>query len=90
MKIWLKQIFGLPRYFIVVYQYQLVSGPVGQGQCTAQVSGGVFYSVDEIVKTVEPNVGKIKTFLILNSIELNKIDFKFFQDNRELDSIKLI
>ena len=82
---WIKQILGLPRYFIVVYMYHLKSGVTGQGQASAITGGGVYLSVDEIIKTVEPNVGgEIETFLLLNTIELNKQDFKFYQDNNKL------
>ena len=86
---WIKQILGLPRYFIVVYMYHLKSGVTGQGQCSAKVCGGVYLSVDEIIKLVEPNVGgEIKTFLMLNTIEINKRDYNFYQDNNKLTPIE--
>ena len=86
--IWIKQIFKLTRYFIVVYQYQTEGGGTGQGQCTAKVSNGQYFSVDEIAKVVEPNVGgKIIRFLILNAIELNKRDFDFHVETTSLKFI---
>jgi hypothetical protein len=76
----------MTRYFIVVYQYQMVEGSIGQGSCTVVVSGGVYFSLDEIKKAVKPNIGgEIKTFLLLNAIELNKGDFKFYKENNTLE-----
>jgi len=80
--IWLKQLLRLTRYFIVAYQYQLEDGTTGQGSLTATVHNGRYVSPDEIVIALEPNIGgKIKSFLVLNSIEINKRDAVFYKKN---------
>ena len=77
MVTWLKQIFGLNRYFVVVYMYQLESGTTGQGQATAIVSGGYYVSPKGVRDGVDSNLdGEVKTFFFLNVIELNKRDHK--------------
>ena len=85
MRTRIKQLFGLTRYFIVAYQYQLMDGVTGQGSMSALVSGGAYINVDEIVEILEPKLaGKVKAFLVLNVIELNKRDHAFYKENYTL------
>jgi hypothetical protein len=82
--IWLKQILGLDRYFIVVYMYQLEDGVTGQGQALVTVGGGAYLSTNDLKEHLEPTLdGKIKTYVLLNVIELNKTDYKFYKSNSE-------
>lgn len=86
MVTWIKQLFKLRRYFLVVYQYKLTNGDIGQGSCTAIVSRGDYIDVDGVIKVVDSNLdGEIETFLILNVIELNKKDFTFYKNNSTLN-----
>jgi len=83
-----KQIFGLHRYFLVVYMYHLNTGVTGQGQCSVKTGGGVYVNIDEVIKEVQPKVdGEIITFLVLNVMELNKRDFTYYKENNILTPI---
>lgn len=77
----LKQIFGLKRYFIVVYMYQNDKGQTGQGQCTITTDGN-YFSIDNLVKGVENDLDTIlDKFFILNVMEMNRRDFHYYKEN---------
>jgi len=73
MKI-LKQIFRISRYFILVYKYQIKEGITGQGQCIATINNGGYPSIDHIRENLNVG-GTVKSFVLLNVIELNKRDY---------------
>ena len=85
---WWRQLIGKTRYFIVAYTYQIKdSNSSSHGQLSSQVTGGGYISVDSCVESVEEYTGeKICTFLIDNIIEMNKKDYKYYQEhNIKLD-----
>ena len=82
----LKQIFRLKRYFLVAYMYQLDNGTTGQGQMSIKSRNGNYLNVSDLVATqnekseLELN-GKIKEFVLLNVLELNKRDFRYYTEH---------
>ena len=81
----LKQIFGLRRYFILVYMYQLEDDLTGQGQCTVTVNGGKYFSLDVVSKNLTVG-GEIKNLLLLNVVELNKRDYIDYVKGSEMST----
>ena len=83
----LKQIFGLRRYFILVYMYQLKDDLTGQGQCTVTTRNGDYFSLDAVRENLSVG-GTIKTLVLLNAIELNKKDYIDYVTGSEENSQK--
>ena len=77
-----KQIFGLTRYFIVVYMFQTDTNTTGQGQLSVEVKNGEYFSLDQIYKNLKVE-GEITKLLLLNVIEMNKRDFRRYLDGNK-------
>jgi len=68
---WIKQIFRLTRYFLVIYTYILENGNVGQGQAAMTVNDGKFPSIKYLGDNLD---FEINTVFFTNVMELNKRD----------------
>jgi len=82
----LKRIFGLRRYFIVVYMYSLDNGITGQGQVSMTSGYGNYVNVSDLVEALNESEdlgleGEIKEFVLLNVLELNKHDFRYYTEH---------
>lgn len=85
-----KQFWRLKRYFIVVYQYKLKDSYTGQGQCTIVNGTGGFVDVKNLVTQLQEEFGGIiDQFILLNVMELNFRDFKYYTENSKFRDEKL-
>ena len=82
----LKQIFGLRRYFIIVYMYSLDNGITGQGQVSMTSAYGNYVNVSDLVEALNGSEdlgwdGDVEEFVLLNVMELNKRDFRYYTEH---------
>lgn len=85
-----RQFWRLRRHFIVVYQYQTKDGVTGQGQCTIINSEGKFIQVKNLVEGLEKEFKvDIEQFVLLNVMELNFRDFKYYIEHSKFKDEKL-
>lgn len=74
-----KQLFGLPRYFFVVYNYQLENESRGYGSCMVTNDVGGYISPDDLKDSlkIDPE-SKTKLLVITNITEVSKKDHDYF------------
>ena len=82
----LKQIFRLKRYFLVAYMYQLDNVTTGQGQVSIISRNGNYLNISDLVEALNEEEdlgwdGKVKQFVLLNVLELNKRDFRYYTEH---------